>query len=547
MRTQFGSRSRALMLLTSAALLAMPVADAFGAPKARVKFASKVVIVSETAGVGELNVTRSRRLTETVTVRYATSSATAAAGASCAEGVDFQPVTGTLTFAPGDTSETIQVPICDDTAVEGGEFVDVALTRPAPGVVVSGGIAQLAIADNDGPARITFASTDTLVFENGGPARLSVIRLGDPTHSVSVDYATSDGTANAGTDYVQANGTLNFPGIGTDAAGATLQTIDVALTDDVSHESHEDMSVVLSSSGGSVVATPSTSRITIIDDDSPASIAFADATATVGEADGSLTVTLRRNGAPGEWVSASYSTVNGTALAGSDFAGTGFDANEPGADPLFAPGEMEVSFEVPITDDSASEGDEGFGLQLSDLQSESGTPGVSVRPSMNVTIADDEPAPSTEPAPTTEPVADTGTAPGAAAGAGAPSASGAPVTALDVAATCGVSVRAARRQRVARRKAIVLRLATKRACTVRMRATIKGGKARSSTVRTRLVTARLAAGKRTVVKLRLGKKDMRRITKALQAKRSVRASVQVSSVPASGKALRRTLALRLSR
>jgi hypothetical protein len=538
MRIPLGSRKSALMLMTSAALLALPVADAFGAPKARVKFASKVVVVSEGSGVGELTVTRARRLSETVSVQYATSSTNAAAGADCTSGVDYRSVSGTLTFGPGETSQKIQVPICDDAAVEGGEFVDVSLVKGA-GAIVSGGGAQLAIADNDGAARIAFASTDTLVFENGGPARLTVIRLGDPTAPASVQYAASDGTATAD-DYTAANGTLDFPGIADDPTGATLQTIEVGIVDDASHEAHEDLRVALVSSNGTPVSTPSESRITIVDDDSPASVYFADATATVGEAGASLTVRLRRNGAPGDWVSASYATVDGTALAGSDFASTVFDATEPGADPLFVAGDVEVSFEVPITDDAVREGDEVFGLALSDLQSQSGTAGVSVRPSMNVTITDDEPAP------TTDPVADTGSASGDSSAAAGTAAPGSPVATADgSAAGCGLKLRAAKRQRVARRKAIVLTAVAQGACTVRMRAAIKTGKAPA--LRTKLVTKRLAPSKRTVVRLRLSKRAMRSIAKALRAKRRVSASLRVSSAAPGGKPVRRSLRVRLAR
>ncbi len=540
MRTHLGTRKRLLMLLTSAALFAVPVADAFGAPKARLKFASKVVVVSEGAGVAELTVTRARQLSDTVTVQYTTSSTSAAGGADCTSGVDYKSVSGVLTFAPGETSQKIQVPICDDSAVESGEFVNVSLAKGA-GAIVSGGPAQVALADDDGPARIAFASTDTLVFENGGPARLSVIRLGDPTAPVSVQYTTSDGTATAD-DYTAASGTLNFPGIATDATGATLQTIDVGIVDDASHEAHEDLSVALSSSSGTPVSTPSQSRVTIVDDDSPASVYFADATATVGEAGDSLTVTLRRNGAPGDWVSASYATMDGTALAGSDFASTAFDATEPGADPLFAAGDSEVSFEVPITNDSVSEGDEVFGLALSDLQSQSGTTGVSVRPTMSVTITDDEPAPATDP------VADTGSTSGGSSGTAGTAAPATSAAAADgSAAGCGLRLRVAKRQRVARRKAIVLTAVARRACAVKVRAAIKTGKPRSAAVRTKLVTKRLAAGKRTVVRLRVSKRAMRSIAKALGAKRRVSASLRVRSAGSGGKAALRTLRVRLAR
>ena len=522
-------------------LLALPAANAFAAPKARIKFQTKVSVVQENAGdgLGHVVVTRAKRLSESITVRYATSSTSATAGSACDTGVDYVSTAGSLTFAPGETSKEILVPICDDAVVEGGEFVNVALTRPATGAVVTGGGHQMAIADNDGPARLAFATTDTLIFESNGPAPLSVIRLGDPTLAVSVDYTMNDGSALAGSDYNQVNGTLNFPTIASDPVAATLRTINVGLVDDASAESEESMSVSLSnpretvSSNPLAAGTPSVSNITILDDDIPASIAFLNPLATLGEADGGLTVTLRRTGAPDDSVSASYTTVDGTALAGSDYTSTVFDVNEPGADPLFGPNDIEVSFSVPVTDDSEFEGDEGFGLSLSNLQSSSGPVGASSQPNMNVTLTDDDPEPAPAPVAPAPPAPLT---PGLVGGV------------LDAGAgTCGASVRAAAKQRVARRKTILVRVVTKRACTIRVRATLKYGKARSSAVRTKLVTKKLKAGQRAVVRLRLSKKAMKSVTKMLRAKRRVTAGVLVSSTSAGGRSARRTVNVRLAR
>ena len=330
-------RPRYTLFLALFMVLALPAANAMAAPKARIKFQTKVSVVQENTGdgLGHVVVTRAKRLADTVTVNYTTSSTTATAGASCAAGVDFQPVAGSLTFGPGETSKEILVPICDDAVVEGGEFVSIALTRPVAGVVVTGGGHQLAISDNDGPARLAFATTDTLIFENNGPAPLSVIRLGDPTLAVSVDYTMNDGTATAGDDYNQVNGTLSFPTIASDPVAATMRTINVGLVNNGSAEADENMNVSLSNpretvSGNALAAgSPTVSTVTILDDDIPASIAFLNPLATIGEADGDLTVTLRRSGAPDDSVSASYTTVDGEALAGSDYTSTVFDVNEP--------------------------------------------------------------------------------------------------------------------------------------------------------------------------------------------------------------------------
>lgn len=529
-------RPRLTLFISLLALLALPAADAFAAPKARVKFQTKVSVVQEDAGQASVVVTRAKRLTETITLNYTTSSTSASGGASCGSGTDYVQVAGSLSFAPGETSKQITVPICDDAVIEGGEFVTVTLTRPAVGAVITGGAHQLAIADNDGPARIVFATTDSLIFESNGPASLSAIRLGDPTDPVSVSYTMNDGSATAGSDYTDVDGTLNFPSFASDPVAATLRTINVGLVDDASAEQEESMTVSLS---GPNAGTPAVSNVTILDDDVPASIAFLNPLATIGEADSSLTVTLRRSGAPDDSVSASYTTVDGSALAGSDYTSTVFDVNEPGADPLFGPDDVEVSFAVPVTDDSEFEGDESFGLSLSSLQSSSGPVGTSSQPNMDVTLTDNDPEPS-EPATPATPVA-----------AAAPPPPAAPSLVSGVlgsgAGSCGVTVRAAKKQRVARRKTIVVRVVSKRACTIRVRATLKYGKARSAAVRTKVVTKKLAAGQRAVVRLRLSKKAMKSVTKMLRAKRRVTAGVLVSSATAGGKSTRGTVNVRLAR
>ena len=61
----------------------------------------------------------------TVTVDYATSDATAKAGA------DYQAASGTITFAPGETSKTILVPVLADQVVEGDETFAVVLSNPS--------------------------------------------------------------------------------------------------------------------------------------------------------------------------------------------------------------------------------------------------------------------------------------------------------------------------------------------------------------------------------------------------------------------------------
>jgi conjugal transfer mating pair stabilization protein TraN len=77
------------------------------------------------AGVAVLNfsVTMSAASADTVTVDFRTADATAVAN------VDYTPVTGTLTFAPGTLAQTIQVPIVGDGASEADETFSVTLSN----------------------------------------------------------------------------------------------------------------------------------------------------------------------------------------------------------------------------------------------------------------------------------------------------------------------------------------------------------------------------------------------------------------------------------
>ena len=79
----------------------------------------------ETAANLTATVTLSGPSSSTVTVNYATANGTATAGA------DYTATTGTLTFIPGDTSETFNIPILADTVDEVNEVFSVTLSSPS--------------------------------------------------------------------------------------------------------------------------------------------------------------------------------------------------------------------------------------------------------------------------------------------------------------------------------------------------------------------------------------------------------------------------------
>src|SRR5439155_6384454 len=141
--------------------------------------------------------------TQTITVQYATADGTATA----AEG-DYQSRTGTLTFSPGQVSKTIGVVINGDTTIEPDETFVVNLTSPTnAGLAVSQGVGTILNDD------LTLSINDVSVTDgtnDASPAAFTVSLSTAVPFSVTVKYATANGTAVSGLDYVATGGLLTF-------------------------------------------------------------------------------------------------------------------------------------------------------------------------------------------------------------------------------------------------------------------------------------------------------------------------------------------------
>ena len=147
-----------------------------------------------------------------VTVNYAT------AGGTATSGVDFAPASGVLVFPPLVTAAVAYVQTLGDSLDEVDETLSVNLTGAANATVTDGqGITF--IDDDDGPL-VTVGDVST---GEGAAATFTVTLHAASPQTVTVDYATSDGTATAGSDYVAASGTLTFnPGVLTRQATVTV-------------------------------------------------------------------------------------------------------------------------------------------------------------------------------------------------------------------------------------------------------------------------------------------------------------------------------------
>ncbi len=229
------------------------------------------------------------------------------------------------------------------------------------------------------PGSLQFSNATYSGGEAGSPFTVTVTRTGGSDGTVTVDYATSNGTATGGAacggavDYVNASGTLTF------LNGETSKTFNVTICNDTTDEPDETINYALTNAtGGATIGSPSTAVQTIVDDDVPAmnyNVAISDARITegnMGTANMTFNVTLTSamtSNLGSIIASVQYATANGTATSGSDYTTTTGTLN------FNSTGTLTVN--VPIAGDTTKESNEFFFVNLS-------------MPSMNTTITDNQ-------------------------------------------------------------------------------------------------------------------------------------------------------------
>ena len=320
----------------------------------------------ETAANLTATVTLSGQSSSTVTVDYATSNGTASAGA------DYTTSSGTLTFNPGDTSKTFNIPILADTIDEDNEVFSVTLSSPT-NATINDLLGQFTILDDDLPPSVSLADAST-ANENATSTNLVATLSAASERTITVDFATSDGTATAGTDYTAASGTISF------APGVTTQNIAVVALADSTDEVDETVTVTLSNPS-EVTLNDAIGVLTITDDDAEPNISISDMT-TPNETAVGRSVTVALSAASEKTITVDYATADGTANATNDYVTTTGTLT-------FNPGDTSKTISVTIVQDAIDETDETFTISLSNPTNSA----ISVATG-TVTITDDEGTPT---------------------------------------------------------------------------------------------------------------------------------------------------------
>ncbi len=283
---------------------------------------------------------------QTVTVDYQTHDGTAHSPD------DYGATSGTVTFDPGETEQTVSVPVKGDTLGEGDETFTVDLSN-AQGTAISDGQGIGTIIDDD-PA---LSIDDTTVTEGdlGTTDATFTITLAHPApnQTVTVDYATHDATATAPDDYEAKSGTLTFD------PGQTEQTVTIQVKGDLIPEGDETFTVDLTNAQGAGILKDRGTG-TIQDDDPKISI--DDRTVTEGSSGTTAAdFTVSLNAASPQTVKVDYGTANDSAEAPDDYTSQSGTLT-------FEPGETKKTVTVPVAADAVDEFDEDFKVALTNPQ-----------------------------------------------------------------------------------------------------------------------------------------------------------------------------------
>ena len=286
-----------------------------------------------------------------VSVDYGTSDYTAEAGS------DYTNTSGTLTFAIGESSKTISVPVHGDVDDESDELLFVNLSNAVKGQIAdASGVGT--IQDDDTDPVLTISDAPTIIEGTGGTlnAVFTVTLEGERKGGVvTVDYSTFDSGAAAGADYTTTVGTLTFE------VNDTSKQILVPILDDTTDEYDEQFYVGLSNPVRAQIGSYY-GAATIQDNDAAPQITINNVARNEGNNrhNTSFDFTVSLSAVSGKWVSVNFSTADGTATVANG------DYFENSGTVYFDPGETTATITVLVRGDKSKEPNETFFVNLSD-------------------------------------------------------------------------------------------------------------------------------------------------------------------------------------
>ena len=312
--------------------------------------------------------------TMTITVqRYGDSKGAVAVGYELSPGTatatdDYAATNGTVSFNEGETTKNFTVTLVDDKIKEANETIFLKLVNPTNGASVgTPNFATLTIMDDDTGNAVSTASNANGIFafsgteyqtsENSSQITITVERQTGTQGSVSVAYATSNGTASA-ENYTGVTGTLNF------GDGENVKSFTINVIDNGSINGNKTVNLTLSApSGGAKLAVIPVATLVIVDDEvgtfGSGSVKIGKDKYTALRSDGGVSIVVQRDAGTKGTATVKYATSTGTAKPGTDYTDTSGTLT-------FRPGESKKVIVVPINSSASGNTGTQFGFKIMD-------------------------------------------------------------------------------------------------------------------------------------------------------------------------------------
>ena len=255
-------------------------------------------------------------------------------------GMDYYPTNALVTFPPGVLTNLVQVPVLYDTNVF-GSTVTMMLTNALSTMLASPSNAVLNITDNStNPGDLFFTQTNFSVYASAGVALLPVVRTNGSAGSVSVYYTTVPITAVPGVDYTPVTNGLQF------SDKDTLEYCRIPVINNLLAQTPVTLQVYLFNPSGAGLIAPT--NTTLVISNSTTVFAFTQATNTVAESQGSVSLVVQRFNNSSIVSSVNYTTTTNLALPGFNNAVAGYNFATTAGTLTFSVGETLKSISVPL-------------------------------------------------------------------------------------------------------------------------------------------------------------------------------------------------------
>jgi hypothetical protein len=280
-------------------------------------------------------------------------------------GVDYLPLSGVVSFAPGAATATVEVIPINDSLGEPNQTIILQLRSAVGYLVGANNRATITLTDDGDLPVVSVNCTDGIVSEAAAPGTgtFRITTSGTGTGNITVNYTIS-GTATSGTDFTALSGTLSMARNAT--ANITVTPINDALV-----EGLETVILTLTPSAAYQLDFANSATMAISDDDQPVIVHAAANVVSLTEG-GSTTYYVSRTGSTTAELVVNY-TMGGSATSGTDYTAPSGSVTIPVA-------AVGATIAITTIDDSTAEGVEDILLQLTpDAAYGVGTTGARIR------------------------------------------------------------------------------------------------------------------------------------------------------------------------